>query len=224
MSLLASARTVRCAAPALRVGQTSVRNAGRKVEGADPKREILRRVLYPANVRARSSPTGTWRPDVGRALLRAIPSVQAHETIERAWKLHERHVRKARDAERARKFACMRDAMDTLHALDTDLYRAANKPEDPRARSQREQELAKALKGPERRALEGRIRGLFPRDLRSPTDTPPRDGWKYDWTPVKPVTTPTVSCELASFPTTFSSLLSMTRICLKGSLSLPYIS
>jgi large subunit ribosomal protein L40 len=193
--LLASARAASSNKPLLRVAQTSVRYAGRKTEGPDPKREILRRVLYPSNVRSRTSPTGTWRPDVGRALQRAIPSVQAHETIERAWLLHERRLRHARDAERARKFACMRDAAATLHALAPELAKEANRADDPRQRTAREQELFKTVKGPEKRALEGRIRGLFPRDLRPPTDTPPRDGWKYEWTPVKRAAAAATSCE-----------------------------
>jgi large subunit ribosomal protein L40 len=111
--------------------------------------------------------------------------------------LHQRHIRKARDAELKRKFACMKEAMDTLATLDPELYRAANKAEDPRLRTQVEMELSKTLRGPEKRALEGKIRGLFPRDLRAPSDTPSRDGWKYDWTPVaKRSATP--SCQ--SFP------------------------
>lgn len=171
----------------LRLAQTSVRYAGRKeVATGDPKREIIRRVLYPSNIRSGPSPTGTWRPDVGRRLQRAIPSVQAHETIERAWLLHQRHIRRGRQAELERKFECMKKAMDKLRELDPKLYYEANKEEDPRGRSQAEAELFKSLKGPQKKALESRIRGLFPRELRIPTDTPPRDGWNYDYTPVIP--------------------------------------
>src|SRR5258708_1902739 len=43
-------------------------------QSGDPKQQIIRRALYPSNVRSQSTPTGTWRPDVGRALQRAIPS------------------------------------------------------------------------------------------------------------------------------------------------------
>lgn len=176
---------------ALRVSQTSVRHSSRQGEGpVDIKRETLRRALYPSNIRNKPTPTGTWRPDVGRALQRAIPSVQAHETIERAWLLHQRHVRKGREAELARKFEKMKEAMDVLHELDPALYREANKPEDPRVRSKVEQELASTLKGPEKRAVEARIRGLFPRDMRAPTDTASRDGWNYDWTPAGRQTPP----------------------------------
>ncbi|KAI0962298.1 hypothetical protein AcV7_001172 [Taiwanofungus camphoratus] len=167
-----------------RIAQASVRYAGRKESLGDPKNEIIRRALYPSNIRNRPSPTGTWRPDVGRRLQRAIPSVQAHETIERAWLLHLRHVRRARQAELERKLHCMQKAMEVLREVDPKLYFEANKDEDPRVRSKTEIDLAKTLKGPERKALEARIRGLFPRELRVPTDTPPRTGWNYDWTPV----------------------------------------
>ncbi|EED80869.1 predicted protein [Postia placenta Mad-698-R] len=170
----------------LRVAQSSVRYAGRKESGGDPKVELIRRALYPSNMRNGPSPTGTWRPDVGRRLQRAVPSAQAHNTIERAWLLHRRHLRRTRQAELERKFQCMQTAMETLRQVDPKLYLEANKEEDPRARSKAQAELAKTLRVPERKALESRVRGLFPRELRIPTDTPSRDGWNYDWTPVVP--------------------------------------
>jgi large subunit ribosomal protein L40 len=167
-----------------RIAQISVRYARKDAGGGgDPKLELLRRSLYPSNIKNRSSPTGTWRPDVAKALQRAIPSVQAHHTIERAWLLHQRHLRKKRDAELARKFECMKNAMKVLAEVDPHLYVEANKREDPRGRSDEELELLKSIKGSEKRALEARIRGLFPRELRIPTDTPPRDGWNYEWKP-----------------------------------------
>jgi len=157
-----------------------VRYAARVESVGDPKLNLIRRVLYPSNMRSKPSPTGTWRPNVGWRLLRAIPSVQAHETIERAWRLHERHVRKARQAELERKYQCMWKAMEVLREIDPSLYAEANKQEDPRARS----EAVAKLKGSDRKVAESRIRGLFPRELRIPTDTPPRDGWNYDWKPL----------------------------------------
>jgi large subunit ribosomal protein L40 len=165
-----------------RVSQVFVRYA-RKESAADPKQELLRRVLYPNNIKNKASPTGTWRPDVARAIQIAIPSVQAHETIERAWNLHQRRQREKREVELERKFECMRRAMDELEKVDMFLFLGANKQEDPRDRSEAEAELLKNMKGTERKALEARIRGLFPRELRIPTDTPPRDGWNYDWKP-----------------------------------------
>jgi len=167
-----------------RIVQIPIRSYASKSEPAgDPKKDIIRRALYPGNIRNRASPTGTWRPDVARALQHAIPSVQAHRTIERAWLLHRRHLRKRREAELARKFECMRKAMEELQKVDSRLYMEANRPEDPRARSTAEMELAKTLKTSELRTLEARVRGLFPRELRIPTDTPPRNGWNYDSKP-----------------------------------------
>ncbi|KAF8079065.1 hypothetical protein FPV67DRAFT_94289 [Lyophyllum atratum] len=164
--------------------QISVRTYAAKNEAVgDPKKEIIRKALYPGNIRNRASPTGTWRPDVARALQHAIPSVQAHHTIERAWLLHRRHLRKQRETELARKFECMRKAMEELERVDSRLYMEANKREDPRARTEAERELAKKLKTTEVRTLEARIRGLFPRELRVPTDTPPRSGWNYECKP-----------------------------------------
>lgn len=180
MSFLASYRTKFTT----RLAQTPIRTYAVKNEPAgDPKKEIIRKALYPGNIRSRASPTGTWRPDVARALQHAIPSVQAHHTIERAWLLHRRHLRKRREAELARKFECMKQAMQELERVDSRLYMEANKPEDPRGRSTVEMELAKTLKSSEVRTMEARVRGLFPRELRIPTDTPSRTGWNYEWKP-----------------------------------------
>jgi large subunit ribosomal protein L40 len=165
-----------------RVFQTHVRYA-RKDAAGDPKLDLLRRALYPNNVKSKATPTGSWRPEVGHALQIAIPSAEAHETIERAWNLYQRRLREKREAELARKFECMRGAMELLREVDMFLYLGANEEEDPRARSEAEIELLKTMKGTERKALESRIRGLFPRELRIPTDTPSRDGWNYHWKP-----------------------------------------
>jgi len=180
MSLLQSSRQALRSSTASTARAYSVK--ARNV-GGDPQAEILRRVLYPSNIKNRASPVGTWRPDVARALQRAIPSKQAHETIERAWLLHKRHIRKQRQAELERKFARMSEAMEELYKLDQNLFLAANRAEDPRARSQEEMDLAKKLKTADAKTLDSRIRGLFPRELRVPTETPPLSGWNYDYKP-----------------------------------------
>lgn len=163
-----------------------VRHAsGRPESGVgDPKKDNLRRVLYPSNIRSKPSPTGTWRPDVETVVQTAVPSAEAHETIERAWLLHQRHIRKRREEERERKFARMKTAMDALHELDPALYREAKKQDDPRKRSEEEIEKSKTMRAAERRAAEARIRGLFPRELRAPTETPSKSGWNYNYKPV----------------------------------------
>jgi large subunit ribosomal protein L40 len=170
----------------LRILQPLTRHYAARPEAVtDPKKEIIRRVLYPSNIRNRTTPIGTWRPDVSQAIQHAIPSVQAHNTIERAWLLHKRQIRKHRERELARKFECMRRAMEELEKIDTRLYLEANRQEDSRARSEAERQLAKTLRSSELRAVEARIRGLFPRELRVPTDTPPLSGWNYEWNSIQ---------------------------------------
>lgn len=153
----------------------------RKVAHGDSQNELIRRALYPSNIRNKETPTGTWRPDVAKALQIAIPSKQVHNTIERAWLLHERHLRWRRNAEAERKFACMRRAMEELEKIDPVLFKEANRVEDPRTRSAAEVELLKSSKGAEKKKLDSRLAGLFPREIRLPTDTPSRSGWNYDW-------------------------------------------
>ncbi|KAF7337617.1 hypothetical protein MSAN_02235000 [Mycena sanguinolenta] len=164
-----------------------VRQYAKPVDAASGDTRLLniRRALYPANIRNRPSPTGTWRPDVRQTIQRAIPSVQAHHTIERAWLLHRRHLRKRREAELTRKFECMRRAMDELKKIDLRLYMEANKVEDPRARSGVEMEMMKQLPALEARAFDARIRGLFPREMKIPADTPSKTGWDYNWKPIE---------------------------------------
>ncbi|EIM92351.1 uncharacterized protein STEHIDRAFT_46055 [Stereum hirsutum FP-91666 SS1] len=169
----------------LRVAQSSVRyaKAGGREANADPLKESIRRALYPPNIRSKPTPTGTWRPDVGRALQIAIPSKQAHETIERAWALHKRHLRQKRNAEMQRKYEHMKRAMDELEKIDPHLFQQANKHVDPRVRTQEEMEALRSAKGRDKMALEARPPGLFPRELRVPSDTPSRDGWNYEFVP-----------------------------------------
>lgn len=157
------------------------RNAAKKIVKGDPQNDLIRRAMYPSNIRNKETPTGTWRPDVAHAIQRAIPSVQAHETIERAWLLHQRRARKQREEESSRKFASMERAMDELEKTNPFLYTEATRTEDPRHRTPEEIEKSKKLRGIQRKMMESKMAGLFPREMRLPTDTPPRAGWNYDW-------------------------------------------
>lgn len=77
--------------------------------------------------------------------------------------------------------------MTELARIDRRLAEGANRKVDPRARSEEEIETLSKLKGAARTMaaarIDGRIRGLFPREFRIPTETPPRDGWNHDWKP-----------------------------------------
>jgi len=138
-------------------------------------------MLYPRNGPRKESPIGVYRMDAKLALRRAVPNPEAHETIERAWLLHQRHQRHGRAAELQRKWNSMHRAMSELMAFDFDRYLEANKAEDPRIRTDEEVAAIKAVKGQERQYLEGRVRGLFPREMRIPANTPARSGWNHEW-------------------------------------------
>lgn len=160
---------------------TFVRHARQTANQGDPKKRILQRMLYPRNGPRDESPIGTYRVDAKLAMRRVVQNVEVHETIERAWLLHQRHQRQARQAELQRKWDSMHAAMEELRHFDNERYMDINIIEDPRARDRAEQAVLKNLKGPERQFIEGRIRGLFPRELRIPTNTPARTGWNHEW-------------------------------------------
>ena len=56
--------------------------------------------------------------------------------------------------------------------------------EDLRVRSLVEMEALKDKPSAEKRAIESHIRGLFPTELKVPTDTPSQEGWQHEWRPL----------------------------------------
>jgi large subunit ribosomal protein L40 len=152
----------------------------------DPRNDIIRRALFPERTPdvhgSKSSPTGVHRPDVALALERAVPSAEAHETIERAWKLHKRELRERREEELRRKYASMVRATEVLKELDPVSYAEATRGVDSRRLSEQERERMKGMSRGARKKAESRVEGLFPREMRIPTDTPSRDGWNHGWT------------------------------------------
>ncbi|KDQ14023.1 hypothetical protein BOTBODRAFT_33137 [Botryobasidium botryosum FD-172 SS1] len=138
----------------------------------DPRVDIIQQALYP---------THKYRPNLAVALQHVIPSAEAHETIERAWALHQRESREARKAELGRLYDNMRRAMDELEKTDEYLFTQANLQRDPRGLTKGEIETLKGLKGAAKKAAEARIEGFFPRELRIPTDTPRKAGWDHSW-------------------------------------------
>jgi large subunit ribosomal protein L40 len=155
----------------------------------DPRLDNLRVALYPRTRTERGeAPTGVHRPDVVAAVERALQvsgGKEAHETITRAWQLFARRVRMQREHALARKSACMHAAMRELERAHPLWYAAAARPPpDPRAVPAADEAEFRTYRGPARLAVEARsVEGFFPREMRVPVDTPPRDGWRYDWAP-----------------------------------------
>lgn len=150
---------------------------GAKSKGnhADPRLAPLKKAFHPLG--------RNYRQNLQLALHRAIPSVEAHETIERAWKLHQRHKREDQLAELSAMHARMQEAVEELKSVDDRLFHWATVPRDQRRLIKPEAEALRGTKGSVRKALEARIEGLIPRELRVPTETPSANGWDYDWKP-----------------------------------------
>lgn len=151
------------------------KKAASKANQADPRLAPLKKAFNPLS--------RNYRQNLQVALHRVIPSVEAHETIERAWKLRSRHKREETLAELDAMHARMQEAVEELRGVDARLFQWATVPRDQRRLIKPEAEALKGTKGSVRKALEARIEGLFPRELRVPTDTPSVNGWDYDWKP-----------------------------------------
>ncbi|KZT55432.1 putative mitochondrial aconitate hydratase [Calocera cornea HHB12733] len=150
----------------------------------DQRINIMKHALYPPVPMGRKgpSPIGTYRSDVRKLLEVVIPGAEVHETITRAWMLHQRELREAREEDLRRKFECMKEALDELERVDDKLYKMAIYKPNVRKLTEEEREAMKGVRGhAARRAVEAKNERLFPRELRLPTDTPRRDGWDHDW-------------------------------------------
>jgi large subunit ribosomal protein L40 len=126
---LSRQRLLRAAAPASNTGGSG-----------DQRLEIIRRVLF-------EQPTRELPALQGEAL-------QQHETIERAWKLHQNQERERRNRELEKKFRKMNAAMNELEKTNDRLFKAA---------------IVKS------RHI------TFPREMKIPTETPSPQGWNYDY-------------------------------------------
>ncbi|CAJ0899179.1 6022_t:CDS:2 [Entrophospora sp. SA101] len=90
--------------------------------------------------------------------------LERHETIERAWKLFCRHQKEQKELELARKYRMLNEANIELEKVDERLFKEAQL---------------------------NNSKILFPGKMKIPTETPPLDGWNYNYT--KPITTTIVN-------------------------------
>lgn len=109
-----------------------------------------------------------------------IGNAEAHETIERAWRLFQREKRESQREALTAKYDAMVEACNELDAVTAggDIPRAVF--DRAVARPSGFSEEAKGKKGPEARWLEARIDGMVPREAWVPTETRGK-GWNYDW-------------------------------------------
>lgn len=112
--------------------------------------------------------------DVDRlsALAKVIPSLEAHETITRAWALHQRTHREAHALELANKYASMQRAVELLEKTDKTLF-------DKAVGGKKFQNVTQT-------GSNSRLVGLVPRELRVAFDSPASGGmWDSNWKSVK---------------------------------------
>lgn len=149
----------------------------------DSRLDIIRKTLYPVGgVDTASSPTGTYHPDHQARLAHVLgANPEVHETIERAWKTHQRDVRESRQAALRAKHAEMVRACEALKNADERLYAQAMVKPDIR-KSSSSAPLDPQPEGgktslAEKRRKAARIEGLFPREWPVPRETWGKEKW-----------------------------------------------
>ncbi|WVW84236.1 hypothetical protein I302_106266 [Kwoniella bestiolae CBS 10118] len=165
----------------------------------DSRSDIIRSVLYPQDSYSptSSSPTGTYHPDHLNRLQSVIPSEEVHETIERAWQLHQRGLRITRQKALQAKFDAMVEACNELEYITNPanggvesgekkggiyhrrVYEIATS-ETRQAERTAEERNHRGKKSVEQRWKETRIPGLFPREAWVPVESRGK-GWGYEW-------------------------------------------
>ncbi|WWD17046.1 hypothetical protein CI109_101483 [Kwoniella shandongensis] len=168
------------------------------VQSSDSRSDLLRQTLYPADSYAptSSSPTGTYHPDHLARLQAVIPSSEAYETIERAWQLYQRTLRKQRQTSLEAKYDSMVKACDELEAITNPANGGAESETGKGGKyhrrvyewatadvrqAERRGEQPRGKKTVEQRWKETRVEGLVPRESWVPVESRGK-GWDYSWT------------------------------------------
>lgn len=141
----------------------------------DNKSEQLLHMLYPQNIPQpstnRTSPSIGHRDDVQNSVDAVYPGLEVHETITRAFNVLQRSEQDARTKDLNNRDRRLREALSKLEETHFELWEKA---------VARPQKISTARVG-KKKAQTMRIPGLFPRDLRAPTETPRNVIWNHDW-------------------------------------------
>ncbi len=172
---------------------------------SDTRLDLIRRSLYPPNVvSSSSSPTGAQHPQViervqhvmaGEHGVRGATAKEAHDTITRAWNLHQKQQAKRRAAALQAKRESMQKACEALRRMSAGgeavpgarrLYDAAMiRPKANKANNAADSAADKPRvkrSQADTKYYAARLGGLFPREMPVPTETW-RTGarWDYEW-------------------------------------------
>lgn len=96
-----------------------------------------------------------------------MPSPEVHETISRAWQLHQRAAREAHEGEMERKYQSLRSALALLEETDADLFEKAVG--------------GRKFQNVTQKGSNARLEGLVPRELRVPMERPSSKVWDGTW-------------------------------------------
>ncbi|MBW0467519.1 hypothetical protein O181_007234 [Austropuccinia psidii MF-1] len=163
----------------LKKGKDS-RSGANGADGKTDRFEVIRQMLYDHD------PKNTDTERLAR-LQKLIPDFEMHETIHRAWQLHQRHQRERKSAQLERQYRAMTHALEELRLADRRLYVDIIKNEH--GAMHRLQNIVQ----PKLEGLNstGKLVGLFPRQMKVPSESLPSPGkvWDHDWkNPMDPLT------------------------------------
>lgn len=110
-----------------------------------------------------------------KSLSQVVPSAEVDDTIWRAWQLSRRHKREQQQADLRARYEALESALKMLENTDKRLFDLATSERISSTRGtgniSKDQELSK----------EGRLPGLFPRQLPIPTHSSGKAAWDSTW-------------------------------------------
>jgi len=125
-------------------------------------------------------------------LEKAVPSYEMHETIDRAWKLKERHRREEQEDALERQYRSMNKALEELRTSHIHLYLKVIKDNNGSIhRLQNIIQPSASINGASNININstGKLHGLFPRQLKLPVESLPAPDkvWDHEWiNPIDP--------------------------------------
>lgn len=142
---------------------------------------LLQELYHPDRPSYKSqAPWQPHRPDALSLLASVLPTDKAsaiHQTIAHAQLVHQSSLDESRSVALKSKHRSLFAASEELRVLYPEWYDLASNGGPG--------ETAEPIKNvlrPVQSASAGRVEGMFPVEMRTPTDSQGRDGWDYDWT------------------------------------------
>lgn len=154
--------------------------SGNSADGKTDRFETFRQMLYEKDADT---------ADQARLerLHQIVPEYQVHETIDRAWKLNERHQREQQDEALEKQYQSMNKALEELRITDIHLYLKVIKDEN--GSINRLQNIVQSNSSHSSSSTHinlnatGKLAGLFPRQIKLPVESLPKSDkvWDHDW-------------------------------------------